>query len=252
MDFGFSEEQEMLRASARKFFENECTSTVVRQRMEEPAGVTDDFWTKLAEQGWLGLVYPEEFGGVGLGFVDLTVLMEEMGRVVMPGPFLATLLGGLAILEAGSAEQKKQWLPRLADGKAKAALAWTEPSARWDAAGVATTARPTADGWLLSGTQLFVLDAPIVDVENAKSLTYYAAWAVDENVPDSALAVSMAKAYASDAFRRVSAAGIQLHGGIGFTWEHDLHLYFKRAKSSEFTFGDATHHREKVAQLISL
>ncbi|OLB13071.1 MAG: hypothetical protein AUG14_05540 [Candidatus Rokubacteria bacterium 13_1_20CM_2_68_19] len=378
MDFGFSEEQEMLRASARKFFENECTSTVVRQRMEEPAGVTDDFWTKLAEQGWLGLVYPEEFGGVGLGFVDLTVLMEEMGRVVMPGPFLATLLGGLAILEAGSAEQKKQWLPRLADGKAKAALAWTEPSARWDAAGVATTAKPTADGWLLSGTKLFVLDAHIadvtavvartaenkagqpglslflvpkgtpgfepkllptmdqtrklcevvlrdvrlpgsallgakdgasaplsrvleratvalcaemcggaqkvlemtteyakirvafnrpigsyqgvkhraadmlVDVENAKSLTYYAAWAVDENVPDSALAVSMAKAYASDAFRRVSAAGIQLHGGIGFTWEHDLHLYFKRAKSSEFTFGDATHHREKVAQLISL
>src|SRR5207245_9854874 len=106
---------------------------------------------KLAEQGWLGLVYPEEFGGVGLGFVDLTVLMEEMGRVVMPGPFLATLLGGLAILEAGSAEQKKQWLPRLADGKAKAALAWTEPSARWDAAGVATTAKPTADGWLRSG-----------------------------------------------------------------------------------------------------
>ena len=371
MDFGFSEEQEMLRASARKFFENECTSTVVRQRMEEPAGVTDDFWTKLAEQGWLGLVYPEEYGGVGLGFVDLTVLMEEMGRVVMPGPFLATLLGGLAILEAGSAEQKKQWLPRLADGKAKAALAWTEPSARWDAAGVATTAKPTADGWLLldahiadvtavvartaenragqPGLSLFLVpkgtpgfepkllptmdqtrklcevvlrdvrlpgsallgakdgaSAPLsrvleratvalcaemcggaqkvlemtteyakirvafnrpigsyqgvkhraadmlVDVENAKSLTYYAAWAVDENVPDSALAVSMAKAYASDAFRRVSAAGIQLHGGIGFTWEHDLHLYFKRAKSSEFTFGDATHHREKVAQLISL
>src|SRR5437879_9348804 len=87
-----------------------------------------------------------------------------MGRVVMPGPFLATLLGGLAILEAGSAEQKKQWLPRLADGKAKAALAWTEPSARWDAAGVATTAKPTADGWLLSGTKLFVLDAHIADV----------------------------------------------------------------------------------------
>src|SRR2546427_6355906 len=114
MDFGFSEEQEMLRASARKFFENECTSTVVRQRMEEPAGVTDDFWTKLAEQGWLGLVYPEEYGGVGLGFVDLTVLMEEMGRVVMPGPFLATLLGGLAILEAGSARPEKTGVPRAA------------------------------------------------------------------------------------------------------------------------------------------
>jgi len=92
----------------------------------------------------------------------------------------------------------------------------------------------------------------LVDVENAKSLTYYAAWAVDENAPEGALAASMAKAYASDAFRRVSAAGIQLHGGIGFTWEHDLHLYFKRAKASEFAFGDATYHRERVAQLINL
>src|SRR5262249_29277071 len=92
----------------------------------------------------------------------------------------------------------------------------------------------------------------LVDVENARSLTYYAAWAVDENAPEAALAASMAKAYCSDAFRRVSAAGIQLHGGIGFTWEHDLHLYFKRAKSSEFTFGDATSHRQKSAHLISL
>jgi alkylation response protein AidB-like acyl-CoA dehydrogenase len=92
----------------------------------------------------------------------------------------------------------------------------------------------------------------LVDVENAKSLTYYAAWAVDENVPEAPLAASMAKAYASDAYRKVAGAGIQLHGGIGFTWEHDLHLYFKRAKASEFTFGDATYHREKVAQLINL
>ena len=85
MDFGFNEEQEMLRATARKFLENECTSDFVRKRMAEPAGVTDEFWAKLAEQGWLGLVYPEEYGGSGLGFVDLTVLMEEMGRAVMPG-----------------------------------------------------------------------------------------------------------------------------------------------------------------------
>src|SRR2546430_15179257 len=110
MDFGFSEEQEMLRASARKFFENECTSTVVRQRMEEPAGVTDDFWTKLAEQGWLGLVYPEEYGGVGLRFVDLTLLMEEMGRVGMPRPFLPPPLGGPAILQTGSGEPEKAGL----------------------------------------------------------------------------------------------------------------------------------------------
>jgi alkylation response protein AidB-like acyl-CoA dehydrogenase len=288
------------------------------------------------------------------------------------------LLGGLAIMEAGSPEQKKEWLTKIAGGEAKVTLAWTEPNARWDAAGVTATAKPAGEGWVLSGTKLFVLDAhladalvvvarttegkppaqgislflvprsaagletkllptmdqtrklcevalrevrvpaaallgtrdggwsplsrvveratvalcaemcggaqkvldmtvdyakirvafgkPIgayqgvkhkaadmlVDVENAKSLTYYAAWAVDENVPEATLAASMAKAYASDAYRKVAGAGIQLHGGIGFTWEHDLHLYFKRAKSSEFAFGDATHHRERVAQLINL
>ena len=379
MDFGFNDEQELLRSTARKFLENECTSEFVRKRMAEPAGVTDEFWGKVAEQGWLGLVFPEAYGGSELGFVDLTVLMEEMGRAVMPGPFVSTvLLGGLAILEAGSPAQKEAWLPKIAAGGAKSALAWTEPSGRWDAGGITTTARPTAGGWVLSGTKLFVLDAHLADVlvvvarsaetkepeegislilvpkaaaglavrllptmdqtrklcevtltdvrvgsdavlgpvgagwgplarvvqkatvalcaemcggaqrvldmtvdyakirvafgrpigsyqgvkhkaadmlvevENAKSLTYYAAWAVDENAPEAALAASMAKACCSDAYRKVAAAGIQLHGGIGFTWEHDLHLYFKRAKSSEFTFGDATYHRERVAQLIAL
>ena len=377
MDFGFSQEQEMLRATARKFFENECKSEFVRARMEEPAGVTDEFWKKLGEQGWLGLVYPEQYGGAGLGFVDLTVLMEEMGRAVMPGPFFSTvLLGGATLLEAGSDAQKKEWLTKIAEGQARVTLAWTEPNARWDAAGVTTTAAASGGGFTLDGTKLFVPDAHVahalvvvartrdaaeegvslflvptnakgvsvtllptmdqtrklcevkldnvsvpasalvgakdggwlplsrvirrasvalcaemcggaqkvldmtteyakiriafgkpigsyqgvkhkaadmlVDVENAKSLTYYAAWAVDENVPEAALAASMAKAYASDALRKVAGAGIQLHGGIGFTWEHDLHLYFKRAKSSEFTFGDATYHRERVAQLISL
>jgi alkylation response protein AidB-like acyl-CoA dehydrogenase len=91
----------------------------------------------------------------------------------------------------------------------------------------------------------------LVDVENAKSLTYYAAWAIDEGLAEAPLAVSMAKAYASDAYREVAGAGIQLHGGIGFTWEHDLQLYFKRAKASEVAFGDATWHRERVARLMT-
>ena len=165
MDFGFSQEQEMLRATARKFLENECTSTFVRARMDEPAGVTDDFWAKLAEQGWLGLVFPEEYGGSGLGFVDLTVLMEEMGRCVMPGPFFSTvLLGGLTILEAGSPAQRKEWLPKLAAGQAKATLALTEPNARWDAAGVTATAKEGKGGFALSGTKLFVPDAHLADV----------------------------------------------------------------------------------------
>ncbi|HEV8587038.1 MAG TPA: acyl-CoA dehydrogenase family protein, partial [Methylomirabilota bacterium] len=163
MDFGFNQDQEMLRATARKFLENECTSEFVRARMAEDAGVTPEFWTKLAEQGWLGLVYPEQYGGAGLGFVDLTVLMEEMGRAVMPGPFFSTLLGGLAILEAGSDAQKKEWLPKIAEGEARLSLAWTEPNARWDAAGVTTLAKASGGGFTLSGTKLFVPDAHVAD-----------------------------------------------------------------------------------------
>jgi alkylation response protein AidB-like acyl-CoA dehydrogenase len=378
MNFGFNDEQELLRSTARKFFENECGSDTVRRLMDTPEGMSPELWTKLAEQGWLGLIYPEEYDGMGLGLVDLVVLMEEMGRAVVPGPYFSSvLLGGLAILEAGSGGQKKEWLPRIAAGDRRVALAWMEPSAQLGPDGVTLTAVKRGGKFTLSGTKLFVPDAhtadalvlaartrpgagadgvslfllprgtrglevtllptmdqtrklcevtcsdvtadadallgaadagwaplarvldratvalcaemcggaqkvldmtveyakirqafgrPIgsyqgvkhraadmlVDVENSKSITYYAAWALDEGSPEAPLAVSMAKAYVSDAYRRVSAAGIQLHGGIGFTWEHDLHLYFKRAKGSEFTFGDATHHRERVAQLVNL
>jgi alkylation response protein AidB-like acyl-CoA dehydrogenase len=376
MNFGFNEEQELLRSTARKFFENECPSTVVRSLMETPEGMTPALWTKLAEQGWLGLVYPDAYDGLGLGLVDLVVLMEEMGRAVVPGPYFSSvLLGGLALLEAGSDAQKKEWLPRMASGEKRVTLAWMEPSAALGAEGVTLSAVAKGASVTLSGTKLFVPDAhtadaivvaartgtgtaedgialflvpkgarglevrllptmdqtrklcevtlkdvtvggearlgaaggralarvldratvglcaemcggaqrvldmtveyakirqafgrPIgsyqgvkhraadmlVDVENSKSITYYAAWALDEGVPEGPLAVSMAKAYVSDAYRRIAGAGIQLHGGIGFTWEHDLHLYFKRAKGSEFTFGDATYHRERVAQLVNL
>ena len=377
MDIGFTEEQELLRTSARRFLENECPSAFVRQRMAESAAMTEDFWRKLAEQGWFGIFYPEALGGSGLGLVDMTVLMEEMGRAVMPGPYFSTvLLGGSAILEAGSPDQRQEWLPRIAEGSAKVSLAWTEPNARWDAAGIVATGREAAGGFVLSGTKLFVPDAhlsdalviavrtrdgstmedgvslflvpkdaagigvtllPTIDetrklcevrldnvavsaaallgerhggwpglarvldratvalcaemcggaqqvlemttayakiriafgkpigsyqgvkhqaadmlvaIENAKSLTYYAAWAVDEGLAEAPLAVSMAKAAASDMYRKVASAGIQLHGGIGFTWEHDLQLYFKRAKASEVAFGDATWHRERVARLL--
>ncbi len=378
MDIGFTEEQELLRDTARRFLESECSTQFVRRRMAEPAAVTDEFWRKLAEQGWLGIVYPEEEGGSGLGLVDLVVLMEEMGRAVMPGPFLSTVvLGGAVVDEAGSPAQRRKWLPRIAAGKAKAALAWTEPNLRWDASGITLTARELADGFTLSGTKLFVSDAHLADIlvvaartrdgstmedgvslflvpkdtpglaitvlptidetrklcevrldnvalpagallgdkhegwgplsrvvaratvalaaemcggaqqvldmtvayakiritfgksigsyqgvkhqaadmlvaiENAKSLTYYAAWAVDQGLDEAPLAVSMAKAAASDMYRKVAGTGIQLHGGIGMTWEHDLQLYFKRAKASEVALGDATWHRECVAQLIS-
>ena len=378
MDIGFTEEQELLRDTARKFLDSECPTKFVREMMATDDAVTDQFWRQLADNGWLGITYPEDAGGSGLGLVDLVVLMEEIGRAVMPGPYPATvLLGGAAIAAAGSADQRREWLPRIAAGQVKATLAVTEPNPRWDAAGITATAREGRwSGLALSGTKMFVPDAHLADVlivaarsrdgstmedgvslflvpkdmpglsvrrlpsidetrklcevtlanvavpgsallgelhggwaplqqvidraavalsaemcgaaqrvlemtveyaklrvafgkpigsyqgvkhkcadmlveiENAKSLTYYAAWAVDECAADAPLAVSMAKAAASDAGRKVCAAGIQLHGGIGMTWEHDLQLYLKRAKADEVAFGDASWHRERVAQLM--
>ena len=375
MDFGFSEEQEMLRQSVREFLEAECPMTYVRQMMEDERGFSDEQWRKMAELGWTGLIVPEQYGGAGLNMVDMVVVLEEMGKVVFPGPFFASaILGGIAIDLGGSDAQKQRWLPGLADGSRRATLAQVEESGRWDADGIQLAAKAAGKGFMLSGTKLFVHDAhnadllivpartggagadgitmlvverkakgvgvrvlktmdqtrklcevtfdnvavdgdavlgevgkgwalldrlidrakvaicaemcggaqrvlemsveyakvreqfgkPIgsfqaiqhkcanmmVQVESAKSATYYAAWAVANDVAEAHLAACMAKAYTSDAYRFVSAEGIQIHGGIGFTWEHDMHLYFKRAKGSEVTFGDATHNRELVAQVV--
>jgi alkylation response protein AidB-like acyl-CoA dehydrogenase len=332
----------------------------------------------MAELGWTGLIYPERYGGSGLDLVDLVVILEEMGRVVMPGPFLSTvLLGGSAVLDGGDDAQKERYLKAISAGELKATLAVVEPNGRWDASGVEATAVADSGGYLLSGVKLFVPDAHVADlvivatrterspgeegislfaidvpkggvtvtplktldqtrklcevkldqvrvgpealigprgggwpilkrvtdrakvalcaemcggaervlemsveyaklrvqfdrpigsfqaiqhkcanmlllVEGAKSATYHAAWAVANDVPEASLAAAMAKAYTSDAYRTVAGEGIQIHGGIGFTWEHDMHIYFKRAKGSEVTFGDATYNRGLVAQLINL
>lgn len=153
MNFGFNDEQELLRSTARKFFENECGSDTVRRLMETPEGISSDLWTKIAEQGWLGLVFPEAYDGLGLGLVDLVVLMEEMGRAVVPGPYFSTvLLGGLSVLEAGSEAQKKEWLPKIAAGDKRVALAWMEPSAQLGPAGVTLTAVEKGGRYTLSGT----------------------------------------------------------------------------------------------------
>jgi alkylation response protein AidB-like acyl-CoA dehydrogenase len=378
MDFGFSEEQEMLRSSARDFLAKEAPMTYVRKMMEDDRGYTDELWRKMAALGWMGLVLPEEFGGSGLDFVDMVVVLEEMGRAVLPGPFFSTvILAGIAIAEGGSAKQKAAYLPKIGDGSLKATLAQLEPSARWDADGIELTAKGEGGGYTLDGTKLFVPDANVADlfvvagrapgskgaegvslflvdaktagvsvtmlktmdqtrklgevtfkgvkvgsdallgaagggwkllervadrgkvglaaemcggaqkvlemsveyakvreqfgkpigsfqaiqhkcanmlveVESSKSITYYAAWAVANDVAEAPLAAAMAKAYTSDAYRHTAGEGIQIHGGIGFTWEHDMHIFFKRAKSSEVTFGDATWNREVVAKLIEL
>jgi alkylation response protein AidB-like acyl-CoA dehydrogenase len=376
VDFGFSEEQEMLRQSARALLEKECPSAVVRKLMDDERGLDPALWKKMAELGWLGLVIPEKYGGGGLSYVDLVLVMEEMGRVVLPSPFIWTVMFAEAIKRSASDNQKSALLPKIASGDLIATVAYLEPSALWSADGIAMTARKDGAGYVLNGTKLFVNDAHIadcmlvaarteitgnrgitlfaleakrtgmaitrltamdqtrklaqvtftdvkasasdivgepgngwdtlskvidrgkvmlagemmggaqkvlemtvdyakvrvqfgrpigsfqavqhkcanmmIDVESAKSASYYASWAVSNEVNEAPLAAALAKAAASDAFRRVSAEGIQLHGGIGFTWDHDMHLYFKRAKSSEFTFGDANWNRELVAQSINL
>src|SRR2546421_1984534 len=378
MDFGFNEEQDMLRKSARDFLAKESPMTYVRRMMEDEVGYSVETWRKMAGLGWMGLILPEEYGGAGLNMVDLVVVLEEMGRVVMPGPFFSTvLLGALAVLEGGSEQQKARYLKAIAAGELKATVASLEPNGRWEAEGIGATATADSGGFLLNGTKLFVADAHVADlvvvavrseeskgeegislfavdvpkegvtitplktmdqtrklcevklekvrvgpealigargggfpilkrvtdrakvalcaemcggaervlemsveyakvrvqfdrpigsfqaiqhkcanmlllVESAKSATYYAAWAVANDVPEAPLASAMAKSYTSDAYRVVAGEGIQIHGGIGFTWEHDMHIYFKRAKGSEFTFGDATYNRDVVAQLIDL
>ena len=376
MDFAFSEEQEMLRTAARTLLAKTSPSAVVRKLMETPDAYDPGLWKKLAEQGWTALGIPEEYGGFGT-FLDLIVVLEETGRVLLPGPFFETMgMAVPAILEAGTEAQKKEALTAIASGEARATLALTEPSGRWDAEGVTLTAQRSGDGWSLNGTKLFVPGAGVADytvvaartrgsgeegitlflvkgrptgmsvkalstldmthkwyevkfdnvqlgndalmgepdkgwqplrraldwatagicaemvggaqkvledsveyaktrqqfgkpigiyqavshkladmlleVESAKSVTYYAAWTVDADAPDRALACSIAKAYTSDAFRHATGNGIQVHGGIGFTWEHDMHLYFKRSKASEVTLGDATYHRELVAEALDL
>jgi alkylation response protein AidB-like acyl-CoA dehydrogenase len=376
MDFAFSAEQEMLRSSTRDFLAKQCSSKVVRKLMEAPDAYDEALWRKIADLGWTALGIPEQYGGVGT-FLDLVVVLEEAGRALMPGPFFATMgLAVPALIEAGTEAQKKEVLGAIAQGSARATLALTEPSGRWDAGAVTLSAKPSGGGWQLDGVKLFVPDAEAADYmvvaartrgegedgislfllkgrpagmtvtslktldmtrrwsevrfdgvklagdslmgpadkawpplkralewataalcaemvggtqkvletsteyaktrhqfgkpigiyqavshkladmlvlsESGRSATYYAAWAVEADAADRALAASMAKAYVSDAYRKVAGDGIQVHGGIGFTWEHDMHLYFKRAKSSEVTLGDATYHRELVAQALDL
>src|SRR6202158_200587 len=163
MDFAFSEEQEMLRRSARDFLAKECGSKVVRRLLDGPAAYDPGLWRKMADLGWTALGIPEQYGGVG-SFLDLVVVLEECGRALLPGPFFATMgLAVPALIEAGSEAQKKEVLGAIAEGKARATLALTEPSGRWDAVSVTLAAKPVGGGWQLDGVKLFVPDAEGAD-----------------------------------------------------------------------------------------
>jgi alkylation response protein AidB-like acyl-CoA dehydrogenase len=375
MNFGFTDEQELLRAEARKFLDQSCPTADVRQLMETEPGYSRELWKQLAELGWLGLTIPEAHGGAALGFVDLVVLLEETGRSLFPSPLLATTLAARVLAEAGSAEQHARWLPGLADGTRIGTLAVLEESDLLTPEGIELEGQPDGDGFRLSGEKLYVPDAgnadlfvvafrsgaapdavslgvveadtagvearhspgmdltkrlgrlrldgvriggdallgkpaaawptlaraldqgacavtaeavgaaqvlldltvgyaqqreqfgqPIgrfqgvkhpladmfVDIESFRSLAYFAAWALDESPEQAPLAVSRAKAYASEVFPRIGIDCVQLHGGIGYTWEYDAQLYLKRAKWMRPMYGDAGFHYERVARLGGL
>lgn len=391
MDLGLSEIQQMLKSSAREFLSQECPTTLVRAMEEDSRGYTDELWQQIVNLGWTGLIFPEQYGGTGGNFLDLAVLLEEMGRVLIPGPFFSTVvLGGLTVLEAGNLRQKQEVIPRICSGQLRMTLALTEPSATYEPWGVTTTATPQSNGYLLHGTKLFVPDAhvadvllvvartsfpsqstgvgatgrsplqdggsdpaqgitlflvpsgqpglnitplktiasdrqcevvlenvnvpassvlgqvsggwPVVqrvlqraitgkcmemlggaaavldmtieytkqrtqfgrpigsfqavqhhcanmatDVEGCRYIAYQAAWRVSEGLPADK-EVSMAKAWVSGAYQRVCATAHQCHGAIGFTKEHNLQLYTRRAKAQELAYGDAAFHKERVIQ----
>lgn len=370
MNFGFTEEQELLRQEVRKYLVENASSEQVRAAAESPEGFSRTQWKEIAELGWPGLAIAEAHGGAGLGFVDLVVLLEETGRRLLPSPLLSSTIAAAAVAEAGSPAQQARLLPGLADGSRIGTLAWVEADDVPGAAGVHLVGEAVGHGFRLSGEKRYVTDAdradlfvvafragavdgdvrlgvvaaddpgtsvehtpgmdltkrmgtlrldgvalaaddvlasapldrildlataavtaemigaaeaavelttefakqriqfgkPIgqfqgvkhplaemyVDVESFKSLLYYAAWALDERDPEASRAVSMAKAYASDAFARIGIDAVQLHGGVGYTWEYDAQLYLKRSKWARPIFGDATHHYERAAELGGL
>jgi len=376
MDLGLDEQQEMLKNFARDFLEKECPEKLVRDMEEDEKGYSPELWQKMAQQGWMGLIIPEKYGGTGMNLCELVVLLEEFGRALVPGPFISTVvLGGVPIMEAGTDAQKEQFLPKIAAGDLIMTMALTEPSAKWTADGVSLAARKEGDSYVLNGTKLFVPDAhvtdymvvaartggsgedgitlllvdskspgikfeqlktiaadkqcevtfenvkvpaanllgqegkgwpivektqkvatvaacaylvglsqmdfdvtlnyakeriqfgrpigsfqaiqhkladAVIDVDGSRFITYKAAWSLQEGEPDADLMISMAKAWTSDASRRVVAHGQQIHGGIGFTKEYKIQLYFRRQKWMELMWGDGDYHREKVAQALEV
>ena len=371
MLFGLTDSQQLMKNSAREFLAAECPSAEVRRLMETETAHDPNLWRKMAEQGWMGLPFSDDYGGMGLGMVEMAAVMEEMGRALVPGPYVsAVTLAGAALAMAGSEAQKQKYLGPVCRGESVATLALLEAGASWDPEAVRMTATPKGSGYTLSGQKLFVPDAgvasflvcaarsgselvlavvdprapgvtvtpmpamdftrrlyavsfanvpiPAEDVlatgararaalhhaldtatvalvaemvggmqrilemtvayaktrkqfgkpigqfqavqhqcadmllltESSRSAAYYAAWALNQREPQADVAVSVAKSYASDAYREVGNRGIQVHGGMGFTWENDVHLYYRRAKASEIAFGDAAFHRERIARRV--
>ncbi len=376
MDMGLTEIQQMLKTSAQEVLSRECPTTLVREMEEDERGYPDELWRQMSSLGWAGVPFPEVYGGTGGDFLDLAVLLEEMGRSLAPSPYFSTVvLGGLTVLDAGSDAQKDDLLSRVCDGSGLMTLALTEASGTFEAWGVETTATADGDGYALNGTKLFVPDAHVADViivaaragggdnaedgitlflvparmegmsvtpintigderqfevgfenvrlpasavlgevnggwpiaqralqraiagqcilmlggatavldmtveyvkqrtqfgravgsfqavqhhcaqmatdvEGCRGVAYQAAWMLAEGEPADR-EVSIAKAWISQAYRRVCATAHQCHGAIGFTKEHDLQLYTRRAKVQELGYGDSNYHKELAMTSIA-
>ncbi|GBD27372.1 Acyl-CoA dehydrogenase [bacterium HR30] len=372
MDFAFTPEHEELRQTVRRFLQDRSDEATVRRLMVTDDGFDRGTWKQLAEQlGLTALIVPEEFGGSGLGPVELAITLEEMGRFLFCAPYLSTAALAVTVLrEAANDAAKQELLPAIAKGERIVALALAEAPGLWEPSDVRMKAREVGGRWTLTGEKTAVIDGQTADdflvvarssqglslfrvraeadglqreplptldltrklarvrfrktpaepiaaapdvqpqlerafllglvalaaeqaggaqqcldlstqhaktrwqfgrpigsfqaikhrcadmlvaVEFAKSAAYHAAFRAQEgDEAELPVAARMAKAYCSDAFFQVANDTIQVHGGMGFTWEHPAHLYFKRAKSSALLFGDSVHHRDRLATLIGV
>jgi len=331
MNFDFSDDQQAIKRTAKDLLADRFKLERVRE-LAEVGTYDENAWKELCELGWPGIFVDEQYGGQGLGIVELIILMEELGYTLAPVPFLSNAAAGLMIQAAGSDEQKQRWLPGIASGEARGAAALV----RGDEAklvpdgdnaevivlcadgGVSVVERSAADVEPVAtmdstrryarvragggeplpgevgpgiGAGLLAVSAELTGVaqramemaveyardrkqfgrpigayqavshrcaqmlletEGARSATYYGAWTADAQPEELELAASMAKAYSSDAGWRVCSSSLQVHGGIGFTWEHDLHFFLKRAKVDALLWGSASEHRERVADLSAV
>ena len=336
MQLEFTAEQEELRDSVRAVLAKECPIALVREVVEKGTGA-DRLWSRMVELDWPALTIAEDHGGLGLGFVELTVVIEELGRVIAPGPFLTTVTQFVPVVrECGSDEQRAQFLAGVASGDVTGAFAPSPGAPAAEAAAVNEIAVAVSDAVYvvpraevalteidpfdksrayarvelggyspdaartlahperlpraleeatvalaieMVGTCQSIFEialeyakvreqfgVPIgsfqaikhkfadmyVALERARALSYFAAVTIAEDDARRTMAASMAKAAAGDAQRLIAQEGIQILGGIGYTWEHDMHLYVKRAKSGDAVLGTASEHRARVAHLLGL
>jgi alkylation response protein AidB-like acyl-CoA dehydrogenase len=230
MDFTLSEEQEMLRKSARDFLKDKCPKAYVRQMAADEKGYSTALWQEMVGLGWMGLAIPDLYGGFGMDFTDLAALLEEMGRACLPGPFFATVvLGALTILENGSDKQKAVYLPQIAAGKMIMTMALNEADGLYEPGSIATTAFAERDDYIINGTKLFVPDAHVADYilcvartsnenEEKKGITVFIVPAKEKGIKCTLLQTMSGDKLCVVTFDNVAVAKDSVLGRVGEGW----------------------------------